>query len=71
MTQQTTADFRGAARRAEMELDYPRAAALYEAAIAAYPPRAARGALGQRDLELLRQRLELTRSLARSEQGRA
>jgi hypothetical protein len=62
----TSADLRSAARNAEMELDFARAAALYEAAIARYPKRAAAGTLGQRDLDLLRRRMEACRRQAAS-----
>jgi hypothetical protein len=66
-----SADLRAAARDAEMQLDFPRAAALYEAAITRYPQRAAQGALGQRDLALLRARMEACRRQAATEIGHA
>lgn len=46
----TTADLREAARGAEGSLDWSRAADLYRAAVAVYPPQAAKGPLGQRDI---------------------
>jgi hypothetical protein len=67
----TSADLRSAARDAEMHLEFPRAAAMYEAAIARYPRRAARGARGRKELDFLRQRLAACRRQAGTPLGHA
>jgi hypothetical protein len=66
-----SAALRSAARDAEMELDFARAAALYEAAIFHYPARVAAGGHGQRDLDLLQKRMAACRRQATSEIGHA
>jgi hypothetical protein len=54
-----------------MELDFARAAAMYEAAIARYPERAAQGALRRKNLAYLRDRMDACRRHAAAQLGHA
>jgi hypothetical protein len=54
-----------------MELDFARAAAMYDAAIARYPERAAKGALGRKDLAYMRDRMDACRRHATTPLGHA
>jgi len=65
------ADLRSAARDAEMELNFPKAAEFWEAAIFAYPPGVAKSRAGRAELALMRRRLDACRHLVNQPIGHA